>query len=120
MIVISPIMKTETPEAIPASIVSARAGLTTMSSHMVLPADTDLYNEFVNDPPMKNNIGIAIARPKDHQPSLFFGNILIRMLIIFLHLKLGQAVSVIYTLLLYQVAVTNFQFQSHSSIKINP
>ncbi len=73
----SPIIKAEIPEAIPASMVSARAGLTAMSFNMVPPAGTDLYNKVVNDMPMKNNAGIATASPSDHQPSLIFGRILI-------------------------------------------
>jgi len=70
-------MKAEIPETIPASIVSARAGLTAMSFNMVSPAGTDLYNKFVNDMPMKNNTGIVVASPSDHQPSLVFGRIII-------------------------------------------
>ena len=77
----SPIIQAETPEAIPVSIVSARAGLTVMSFNMVPPAGTDLYNRSLNDMPMKNNIGIAAASPSDHQPSLVFGSILIFTLI---------------------------------------
>ena len=77
----SPIMNAKIPATIPASIVSARAGLRTMSFNMVSPAGTDLYNKFVNDIPMKNNTGIAAASPSDHQPSLVFGRILILTLI---------------------------------------
>jgi hypothetical protein len=81
MIAMSPIMKAEIPEVIPASMVSAKAGLTVMSFNMVPPAGTDLYNKVVNDMPMKNNTGIATASPSDHQPSLVFGRILIFTLI---------------------------------------
>jgi hypothetical protein len=76
MIAMSPIMKAEIPEAIPASMVSARAGLTVISFNMVSLAGTDLYNKVVNDMPMKNNIGITTASPRDHLPNVVFGIIL--------------------------------------------
>jgi len=81
MIAMSPITKAEIPETIPASIVSARAGLTAMSFNMVPPAGTDLYNKVVNDMPMKNNTGIATINPSDHLPNVVFGRIVIRMFI---------------------------------------
>ena len=82
MIAMSPVTKAEIPETIPASIVSARAGLTAMSFNMVPPAGTDLYNKVVNYMPMKNNTGIAAASPSDHLPKEVFGRTLIRMFII--------------------------------------
>ena len=69
----SPIMNAEIPEAIPASIVSAKAGLATISFKIVSPAGVDLYNEFVNDLPMINNIGIESMRTTDHLPKVVFG-----------------------------------------------
>ena len=68
-----PVMKDKTPKAIPLSIVSARAGLSRMSSNIVLPAGTASYNKFLIDDPIKNNIGIAIIRPNDHLPNIVFG-----------------------------------------------
>jgi hypothetical protein len=69
-------MKAEMPATIPASIVSAKAGLAAISAKIVLPAGTDLYSEFVNDEPMTNNIGIATISPTDHLPNVVFGVIL--------------------------------------------
>ena len=69
-------MKAEIPAAIPASIVSARSGRATRSARIVSPDGTDLYNEFVNDEPMKNNSGIATMSPTDHFPKALFGKIL--------------------------------------------
>ncbi len=69
-------MKAEIPATIPASIVSAKAGLAAISAKIVPPAGTDLYNEFVNDVPMINNIGIATMSPIDHLPNVVFGIIL--------------------------------------------
>jgi len=69
-------MRAEIPATIPASIVSAKAGLAAISAKIVLPAGTDLYNEFVNDEPMTNNIGIATISPTDHLPNVVFGVIL--------------------------------------------
>lgn len=69
-------MKAEIPAAIPASIVSARAGLEVISAKMVSPAGTDLYSEFVKNEPMINSNGIAIASPSDHLPDVDFGRIL--------------------------------------------
>jgi hypothetical protein len=69
-------MKAEIPAAIPASIVSAKAGLAAISAKTVSPAGTDLYNEFVNDEPMTNNIGIATISPTDHLPNVALGVIL--------------------------------------------
>ena len=69
----SPTIKVEIPAAIPASIVRAKAGLPTISFKIVLPAGTDLYKVFVNDVPMKNNIGIATISPSDHLPDIVFG-----------------------------------------------
>lgn len=70
-------MKAEIPVTIPASIVSARAGLAAISAGMVLPAGTDSYNESVNDVPILNNMGIATMRPTDHLPKVVFGMILL-------------------------------------------
>jgi hypothetical protein len=81
MIAMSPMIKAEIPEAIPTSIVSARAGLTVMSFNMVPPAGTDLYSRFVNDIPTKNNTGIATINPSDHQPKGVLGRTVIRMFI---------------------------------------
>ena len=69
-------MKAEIPATIPASIVSAKAGLAAISAKIVPPAETDLYNEFVNDEPMTNNIGIAMISPTDHLPNVVLGVIL--------------------------------------------
>jgi len=69
-------MKAEIPATIPASIVSAKAGLAAISAKIVPPAGTDLYNEFVNDEPMTNSIGIATISPTDHLPNVVFGVIL--------------------------------------------
>ena len=69
-------MKAEIPATIPASIVSAKAGLVVISAKIVAPAGTDLYNEFVNDVPMINNIGIATMSTTDHLPSVVSGTIL--------------------------------------------
>lgn len=69
-------MKADIPATIPASIVSAKAGLVVMSAKTVSPDGTVLYNEFVNDVPMINNIGIAIMSLTDHLPNVVFGIIL--------------------------------------------
>ena len=69
-------MKAEIPATIPASIVSAKAGLEAISAKIVPPAGTESYNESVNDMPMKNNIGIATMRPIDHIPKAVLGVIL--------------------------------------------
>ena len=69
-------MKAEIPATIPASIVSAKAGLAAISAKIVSPAGTDLYNEFVNDEPITNNNGIATISPTDHLPIVVFGMIL--------------------------------------------
>lgn len=69
-------IKAEIPATIPASIVSAKAGLAAISSIIVPPAGTDLYNEFVNDVPMIKNIGIAAMSPTDHLPNAVLGVIL--------------------------------------------
>ena len=56
--------KAEIPATIPASMVSAKAGLAAISARIVPPAGTEEYGELVNDEPMTNSIGIAtIARP---------------------------------------------------------
>lgn len=73
MIANRPVMKAEIPETIPASVVRAKAGLAAISSKIVRPAGTDLYNVFVNDVPMKNNIGIAMMSLTDHLPNEVFG-----------------------------------------------
>ena len=77
MIVMSPVMKAEIPDTIPMSIVKNRAGLVLMSANMVSPADIELYKKRANNVPMKNNIGIATAKPNEHQPNLVFGRMLI-------------------------------------------
>ena len=69
-------MKAEIPETIPASIVSAKAGLAAISAKIVSPEGTDLYNEFVNDAPMLNNSGIATINPIDHLPNCVLAIIL--------------------------------------------
>ncbi len=69
-------MKAKIPATIPASMVSAKAGLAAISANIVPPAGTDLYNELVNDVPMINNIGIATMSPTDHLPNVVFGIIL--------------------------------------------
>jgi hypothetical protein len=76
MIARRPMMKAEIPATIPASIVSANAGLAAISAKIVSPAGTDLYNEFVNDVPMIKNIGIATISPTDHLPNIVLGEIL--------------------------------------------
>jgi hypothetical protein len=76
MIARRPVMKAKIPAAIPASIVSARAGLVAMSTNIVLPAGTDLYIEFVNDEPIVNNSGMATMSPSDHLPNFVTGTIL--------------------------------------------
>jgi len=70
---ISPVTNAEIPEIIAISMVSARAGLPAISSRIVLPAGTDLYNKFVKEAPVKNNIGIATISPNDHLPNVVFG-----------------------------------------------
>ena len=62
-------MKAIIPDAIPASIVSARAGLRAISAKMVSPDGTDLYNELVNDAPRINNRGITMINTTDHFPN---------------------------------------------------
>ena len=69
-------MKAEIPAAIPASIVSAKAGRAAISAKIVPPAGIDLYSEFVKVVPMINNIGIATMRTTDHLPNVFWGVIL--------------------------------------------
>ena len=66
-------MKADIPVTIPASIVSAKAGLVAISAKIVLPAGIDLYNEFVNDVPTINKIGIATMSPIDHLPNVVLG-----------------------------------------------
>lgn len=73
MIATNPVMKAEIPATIPASIVRAKAGLPAISSLIDSPAGTDLYNEFVNDEPTKNNTGMATISPTDHLPKIVFG-----------------------------------------------
>jgi len=70
------VIKAEVPATIPASIVSAKAGLAAISANIVPPDGTDLYNEFVNDAPMINNSSIATMSPTDHLPIVVFGKIL--------------------------------------------
>jgi hypothetical protein len=68
-------MKADIPATIPASIVNAKAGLVAISAKIVPPAGIDLYNEFVNDVPMINKIGMATMSPIDHLPNIVFGAI---------------------------------------------
>jgi len=74
-------MRAETPAAIPASMVSARAGLAAMSLRIVPPAGTDSYREWVNDIPRANNSGIATISPIDHLPGVLLGMIVQRCLV---------------------------------------
>jgi hypothetical protein len=83
MIASRPVMKAEIPAAIPASIVSAKAGLATISARIVSPEGTDLYNEFVSDEPMVNNNGITTMSPTDHFPNVDIGKILQGCFVIF-------------------------------------
>jgi hypothetical protein len=76
MIAKSPVMKASMPAAIPASVVSAKAGLTLISAKIVSPAGMDLYIELVNEDPMVNNNGIAMINPTEHLPNIVFGSIL--------------------------------------------
>lgn len=69
-------MKAEIPATIPASIVNAKAGRAVISAKIVSPAGIDLYNEFVNDVPMINKIGMATISPIDHLPNIVSGAIL--------------------------------------------
>jgi len=69
-------MKAEIPATIPASIVSAKAGLAAISAQMVSPAGTDGYKEFVKDEPVTNNIGITTISPIDHLPGVVWGMII--------------------------------------------
>ena len=73
MILTSPITKDEIPAPNPISIDITKTGLLTISSIIVLPADTDSYNEFVRDEPMMNNANIARINPNDHLPIIVFG-----------------------------------------------
>ena len=73
MIAIRPVMKAEIPEANPASIVRAKAGLPEISAIIEFPEDTPSYKVSVNDMPMNNSSGIAIISPNDHFPILDFG-----------------------------------------------
>ena len=82
MIAKRPVMKADIPATIPVSIVSAKAGLIAISAKIVPPAGTDSYNEFVNDVPMMNKIGIAATSPIDHLPNIVFGAILQDCLVI--------------------------------------
>ena len=66
-------MKAEIPAIIPASIVSAKAGLAAISFKMFSPAGVDGYNEFVKDVPMISKIGNASMSTTDHLPREVFG-----------------------------------------------
>ena len=68
--------KAEIPAAIPASAVSARAGLAARSARTVSPAGTDVYSELVNNEPAMNSNAIAMIRPTDHFPEVLLGEIL--------------------------------------------
>ena len=69
-------MKLEIPATIPASIVSAKAGLAAISAKIVPPAGTDGYNESVSDMPVINKTGIATISPTAHLPGVVVGKIL--------------------------------------------
>ena len=69
-------MKAVVPDAIPASIVMANAGLIAISAKIVSPDGTDLYSELANDVPMRNNSGIMMINPTDHLPNIDIGIIL--------------------------------------------
>lgn len=83
-------IKAEIPANIPASIVSAKAGLVAISAKIVPPAGTDLYNEFVNDVPMINNNGIATMSPTDHLPNVVNGIILQDCFVILYSFRTGN------------------------------
>ena len=69
-------MKAEIPATIPASMVSAKAGLAAISDHIESPAGRDRYSELVKEEPMKNNSGMATMSPTDHLPNNVVGVIL--------------------------------------------
>lgn len=69
-------MKADILATIPASIVNAKAGLAAISAKIVSPAGIDLYDEFVNDVPMINKIGMVNMSPLDHLPNIVFGAII--------------------------------------------
>ena len=68
-----PVTKDNMPASIPASMVSAKAGLTAISAKIVPPAGTDSYSEFVNDDPIRNKSGIVTIKAIDHLPDCVFG-----------------------------------------------
>ena len=76
MIASRPVMKANIPAAIPASMVSAKAGLAPISAQIVSPAGIDLYNEFVSEAPIIYSIGMATISPVDHLPKVVLGTIL--------------------------------------------
>ena len=66
-------MNAPIPAAMPASIESARSGLSAMSSRIVPPAGLDSYSEPANDEPTINSIGMAMISPTDQLPNAVFG-----------------------------------------------
>lgn len=54
-------------------MVSARAGLATVSARIVSPDGTDLYSESVNDEPRTKSMGTATMSPTDHMPNDVLG-----------------------------------------------
>lgn len=69
-------MKAAIPAAIPASMVSARAGLALISAKIVPPAGTERYNELVNEVPMMIKSCMTTMSPNDHLPNVVVGKIL--------------------------------------------
>jgi hypothetical protein len=76
MIASRPVIKDEIPAATPAIIRSARAGLAEISPRIEPPGATESYKVLANDVPIKNNIGMAMISPTDHQPNAVLGIIL--------------------------------------------
>ena len=111
-------MKAEIPATIPASIVSAKAGLAAISAKIVPPAGTDLYNEFVNDVLMINNSGIAKMSPTDHLPNVVFG-IILQGCFVILSSFLGQPNRLIskFINLLFPILLLYIQILSIISMK---
>jgi len=112
------VMKAEIPATIPASIVSAKAGLAAISAKIVPPAGTDLYNEFVNDVLMINNSGIAKMSPTDHLPNVVFG-IILQGCFVILSSFLGQPNRLIskFINLLFPILLLYIQILSIISMK---
>jgi hypothetical protein len=64
------VKKAAIPDAMPESMESAKAGLAMMSSRIVVPAETDLYNELVKDVPRMNNTTMVGMSVIDHFPKV--------------------------------------------------